>query len=58
MCPFDRTVAGGDGFDLDGVSGSDAESVAIRANGVSYIGSSALPHASTRTPERSTSATP
>lgn len=35
--PFDRAAAGGDGFDLDSVSGSDAESVAIRANGVSYI---------------------
>jgi hypothetical protein len=35
--PFDRAAAGGDGFDLDRVSGSDAESVAIRADGVSFI---------------------
>lgn len=35
--PFDRAAAGGDGFDLDNVSGSDAEAVAIRANGISYV---------------------
>jgi hypothetical protein len=35
--PFDRTAAGGDGFDLDRISGSDAESAAIRASGVSFI---------------------
>lgn len=35
--PFDRAAAGGDGFDLDHVSGSDAEAVAIRADGVRFI---------------------
>jgi hypothetical protein len=35
--PFDRAAAGGDGFDLDNVSGTDAESVAIRSDGVSFI---------------------
>jgi hypothetical protein len=35
--PFDRAAAGGDGFDLDNVVGTDAEAVAIRANGVRYV---------------------
>jgi hypothetical protein len=35
--PFDQAAAGGDEFDLDDVTGSDAESEAIRTNGVSYV---------------------
>lgn len=35
--PFDRAAAGGDGFDLDAVLGSDTESVAIRQGGVRFV---------------------
>jgi hypothetical protein len=35
--PFDPAAAGGDSFDLDDVSGSDAEATAIRTDGVSYV---------------------
>ena len=35
--PFDRAAAGGDGFDLDNVSGSDPEAMAIRSEGVGFI---------------------
>lgn len=35
--PFDHAAAGGDAFDLDDVSGSDAEATAIRTDGVSYV---------------------
>ena len=35
--PFDAAAAGGDAFDLDDVSGSDAEADAIRTGGISYV---------------------
>lgn len=35
--PFDRLAAGGDGLDLDDVVGDDAESVAIRTDGIRYV---------------------
>ena len=35
--PFDRAAAGGDGFDLDDVVGTDAEATAIRAEGVRFV---------------------
>jgi hypothetical protein len=35
--PFDRTAAGGDGFDLDDIAGDDAEAVAMRANGITQV---------------------
>ncbi len=35
--PFDRAAAGGDGFDLDDVVGTDAEAIAIRASGVAFV---------------------
>jgi hypothetical protein len=35
--PFDRALAGGDGFDLDDVVGDDAEAIAIRAHGAAFV---------------------
>ncbi|HUQ01117.1 MAG TPA: LIC_13355 family lipoprotein [Kofleriaceae bacterium] len=35
--PFDRTLAGGDGFDLDDVVGTDAAAMELRAQGARYI---------------------
>jgi hypothetical protein len=35
--PFDPVAAGGDAFDLDDISGSDAEATAIRTDGATYV---------------------